>query len=277
MTTIHLRDTAARHTRLLRTLGEGIRRHREDAGLSQSEVAKAAGIAQGHLSDIEAGEAEPSLKVLGRLGAALGLDLSVRYFANTGPRVRDRLQLPMEQAILEAAHPRYRPDLEVRVWRPVRGVIDLVLHDRTAPLSVATEVHSQIRRAEQQIRWANEKADALAALPDMQGRRICRLLVLRNTASNRELVKAAPAVFTAAYPGAAADAYAALTGEVARLSAASILWVELAVASRVSWTMRRGAWELAGESEPAGREGGPPVRCPRVSVGARRRGRSDGH
>ncbi|MFN8630463.1 MAG: helix-turn-helix transcriptional regulator [Chloroflexota bacterium] len=105
MTSLHRREAMAHHRRLLRALGEEIRRLREDAGLSQNAVAKAAGIAQAHLSAIEAGTAEPSLLILERIGAALGADLSVRYFANTGPRVRDRLQLPMEEALLEVAAP----------------------------------------------------------------------------------------------------------------------------------------------------------------------------
>ncbi|MFN8630462.1 MAG: hypothetical protein U0838_09130 [Chloroflexota bacterium] len=106
----------------------------------------------------------------------------------------------------------------------MRGVIDLVLHDQTHPVSIATEVHSLIQRAEQQVRWANEKADALAGLPEMDGRRICRLLVLRNTRANRDLVRSAPAVFRAAYPGRAADAYRALTDPTAEFPGAAILW-----------------------------------------------------
>jgi transcriptional regulator with XRE-family HTH domain len=227
MATINLRETAARHRRLLRALGEDTRQMREDAGLSQSAVARAAGIAQSHLSEIEAGTTEPGLAVLGRIGAVLGVDLSIRYFANAGPRVRDRLQLPMVEAILEIAHPRYRREVEVGVWRPARGVIDLVLHDQTQPVSVASEVHSHIRRAEQQIRWAKEKADALAATPEMQGRRVHRLLVLRNTASTRELLRAAPATFAAEYPGKAIEAYAALIGEEPVFPEAAILWVTL--------------------------------------------------
>ena len=78
MTVINQREATAQHRRLLRKLGDELRQAREDAGRSQREVARAAGIAQAHLSAIEAGDAEPSLEVLGRLGAVLGLDLSVR-------------------------------------------------------------------------------------------------------------------------------------------------------------------------------------------------------
>jgi transcriptional regulator with XRE-family HTH domain len=227
MDPINQRETAARHRRVIRELGDEIRKLREDAGLSQRAVASAAKMAQAHLSAIEAGTAEPSLRVLQRLGAALGSDLSVRYFVNTGPRVRDRLQLLMEQAALELAHGRWRADLEVPVHRPVRGVIDLVLHDQSGADTVASEAHSRLLRVEQQIRWANEKADALAGLPSLEGRRVCRLLLLRNTAANRDLVRAAEAVFVAAYPGRAAEAFAALTGPTTAFPMAALLWVDV--------------------------------------------------
>jgi hypothetical protein len=67
------------------------------------------------------------------------------------------------------------------VHRPVRGVIDLVLEDRDGPDTVAPELQSELRRVEQQVRWANQKADALAGLLGQQSRRVTRLLVLRNS------------------------------------------------------------------------------------------------
>ena len=227
MTVINQREATAQHRRLLRKLGDELRQAREDAGRSQREVARAAGIAQAHLSAIEAGGAEPSLEVLGRLGAVLGLDLSVRYFANTGPRIRDHIQAVIEQAAIEASHVRWRPDLEVPVSTPVRGVIDAVLHDRTSPDSLATEIQSQILRVEQQLRWAREKADALAALPEFAGRRVRRLLLLRNSAANRALLRSLPQVLAAAYPGRAVDAVQALTESTAPFPGAAIVWVDV--------------------------------------------------
>ena len=94
---------------------------REDAGRSQRTVASVAGIARSHLTDIEAGDAEPSILVLERIGAALGADLGVRYFANTGPRIRDHLQVAMSEAVLRELHTRWRATPEVPVYRPVHG------------------------------------------------------------------------------------------------------------------------------------------------------------
>ena len=105
---------------------------RADAGRSQAIIAEAAGVSRSHLSRIEAGNAEPSIEVLLAIAAALGCDLSVRLFPNTGPRIRDRLQVAMTEALLALLHPRWQPHPEVPVYRPVRGVIDLVLADQGA-------------------------------------------------------------------------------------------------------------------------------------------------
>lgn len=227
MATVHARVVRARHRLALRSIGDEIRQARLDAGRSQRAVARAAGVSQGYLSKIESGLAEPSLIVLRFLSAALGADLAVRTYPNTGPRIRDRFQLLMEEAVLELVHGRWRPDLEVRVYRPVRGVIDLVLHDRAGPDTVASEVHSLLRRVEQQVRWANQKADAVAALPGFEARRIGRLLLVRNSSANRALVRTAPEVFRAAYPAKAADAFDALAGPTTPFPGAALLWVDI--------------------------------------------------
>jgi transcriptional regulator with XRE-family HTH domain len=199
-----------RHRERLLRLGQEIRAMREDAGRSQRTVASVAGIARSHLTDIEAGNAEPSILVLERIGMALGANLGVRYFANTGPRIRDRLQLAMSEALIRELHPRWGATPEVPVYRPVHGVIDLVLEERDGSTTIETELHSQLRRLEQQIRWQMQKADGLAALPEHQGRRVDRLLVLRNTQAMRDVVRAGAATLAAAYPARSRDAVEAL-------------------------------------------------------------------
>jgi transcriptional regulator with XRE-family HTH domain len=181
MTAINERLLRQRHRERLRALGAALRQMREDAGRSQATIARAAGVSTGHLCEIEAGDAEPSLLVLERIGMALGADLGVRYFANTGPRIRDHLQVAMGEALLHELHRRWRARPEVPVYRPVHGVIDLVLEQVEGSTTVATEIHSQVRRVEQQIRWQVQKADGLGLQPDQAGRSVSRLLMLRNT------------------------------------------------------------------------------------------------
>jgi transcriptional regulator with XRE-family HTH domain len=227
METVNRRQARSMHRDRLRAIGMELRHMREDSGRSQTAIAQVAGISQAHLSEIEAGTAEPGLEILGLVAAALGADLAVRVFPQSGPRVRDRVQLAMEEALLVARHARWLAKAEVPVYRPIRGVIDLVLHDRTGPDTVASEVHSRLLRVEQQARWARQKADALAGLPESEGRRVCRLLVLRNCRAMRELVGAVPAVFAAAYPGRSEEAVAALTGPGERFPDAAIAWVDV--------------------------------------------------
>jgi transcriptional regulator with XRE-family HTH domain len=144
-----------------RQLAEEIRRTREDAGLSQRQLAGLAGVASSTLHAIELDRHDPCLDTLCRVAAALGMDLGVRLFAGTGPLIRDHSQTAMIAALLQEAHGGWIPDPEVWVHRPVRGVIDLVLRKAEPPL-VACEAQSDLRRLEQQVRWFRSKAAALA-------------------------------------------------------------------------------------------------------------------
>ncbi len=223
---LNQRQLRTRRRDLLRRLGEELRAAREDAGISQATIARVARVNQAHLSRIEAGTAQPSVEVLIAVATALGADLSVRLFPNTGPRIRDHLQIAMSEVLIAMLHPRWRATPEVPVHRPVRGVIDLVLSDTAGPDVVTVEIHSQLRRVEQQIRWASQKADALARLPELEGQHVSRLLVLRNTSAMREVGRVAAETLGAAYPGRAADAVAALRG-TAPWPGSAIVWADV--------------------------------------------------
>lgn len=115
---------------------------------------------------------------------------------------------------------------------PVRGVIDAALIDRVSPVAIASEVQSELRRLEQQVRWNNEKADGLAArLADeaapAPGPAVSRLLVLRSTISTREIATRYEATLAAAYPARADDVYRALTTEAAPWPGAGIAWMRI--------------------------------------------------
>jgi len=226
------RGAAARDTRdLVRAIGSEVRRQREDAGLSQRRLARAAGIDQAHLSRIEAGEIEAGVRVLDAIAHALGGRLRLRIEPGMGPAIRDHLQSAMIEAILGTVHPRWARFPEVAVRRPVRGFIDLVLADREANLLVAVEVHSQLRRLEQQLRWANEKAEALRGLPELAPRgalgeapTISRLLILRSTRATRAIADAHQHLLAAAYPADQRRVMASLAGD-APWPAAGIIWM----------------------------------------------------
>jgi transcriptional regulator with XRE-family HTH domain len=199
----------------LRSFGTDIRRLREDAGITRTQLAHAAGIDSSYLGRIEDGEAKPSLEVCLRLSLALGADLPLRAYPNTGSPIRDRHQAPIEEALLRISHPRFQRFAEIAVRRPARGWIDLGLHDSSQPVFVATEVESMLRRLEQQLRWAADKA---ASLPSWQhwGRldpvpAVSTLLIIRDSRANREVADEFRRLLRAAYPADPRDAYDALT------------------------------------------------------------------
>jgi transcriptional regulator with XRE-family HTH domain len=226
-------DRAAAAAR--RRIGESLRRIREDAGLTRANVAGIAGIDASYLGDIEEGAANASVQLLFRVATALDADLGFRLFPNTGPRIRDRLQAPMVEALLGLIGRGWDRHPEVVVHRPVRCVIDLVLAARAAAHQiVSVEFHSDLRRVEQQLRWAVEKSDALPSAtiwPALASRgataRVSRLLVLRSTSRTRSLVRQFASTFEAAYPADPADVLAALAGPRAPWPGNGLLWARV--------------------------------------------------
>ena len=197
-------------------VGKDARRLRLDAGLPIQRVAGASGISRSHLNEIELGTADGSLPTLVALADSLGADLSVRLYPNTGPIVRDHIQARMVEELLRIAHPRWRRMTEVAVYKPARGRIDVVLHDPQPAEVVATEVHSQVRRLEQQLGWAQMKAESLPSADFWRfadNPTVGRLLVIRSTRATRELARRFEATLRAAYPASAADAFGALAGD----------------------------------------------------------------
>ena len=56
---------------------------RKNAGLTQKELSGRTGIAQGDISKLENGNANPSIRTLQRLAAAMGMTLKVEFLPNT--------------------------------------------------------------------------------------------------------------------------------------------------------------------------------------------------
>lgn len=220
--------TAVRLAReALTNFGADVCRLREDAGISRMALARASGIDVSFLREIEAGAASPSIQTCARLAVALGADLPLRLYPNTGPTIRDRHQSGIAEVTLKSAHPRWRPFAEIAVRRPSRGWIDLGFHDGRAGVFVATEIQSELRRLEQLLRWAEAKA---AALPSWDGwlhlgpePTISRLLIVRETRTNRATAEEFRHLIRTAYPAAGRDALEALRATDSWPGAA-ILW-----------------------------------------------------
>ena len=131
--------------------------------------------------------------------------------------VSQRREASVVEELQRIAHPRWKRFTEVPVYRPARGRIDVVMHDPVAAVVVATEVHSQVRRLEQQLGWARLKAESLPSA-DLWGRlervpAIGQLLVIRSTRATRELARSFESTLRTAYPARAADVYAAIASD----------------------------------------------------------------
>lgn len=181
-------------------------------------------MARSYLWKIEAGEAEPSTGVLLSIGSCLGADLSVRLFPGVGPRIHDRFQAPIIEALLRSLGSEWHAQPEVPV-PAARGVLDLVLRRRDARLALACECHSELRRLELVLRRLGEKSDALGGQMDGDVT-VSRMLLLRSTASTRSIARAYEATLAAAFPARSPDAFAALR-RGAPWPGSSILWARL--------------------------------------------------
>jgi transcriptional regulator with XRE-family HTH domain len=226
------RTTTGRLTRDMRiALGSEVRRMRVDAGLTQRRLAALADIDHGFLSLVERGQREPSLAVLTAIATALGGTVHVRLHPGTGPRLTDPIQARITEALVRILHSRWTSMLEVPVYRPVRGVIDLVVHDRAAHVVLAIEVQSQLRRLEQHLRWMNEKADALPSADFWRhldaAPRIDRVLVLRSTRINRELATRFAQTLAVAYPARSDVVYQALATNDVAWPGSGLIWASV--------------------------------------------------
>ena len=219
----------------LRSVGEQLLHLREDAGLPRTTVADAAGIHASYLRLIELGRRDPTAKVLNRIAAALGADVGLRVFPLSGPVLRDRFQARMIEMLLQFLPTDWRRHPEVPVSRPVRGVVDLIAVRPGTSDVVSVEAQSEIRRLEQQLRWAAEKTDALPSatiwsevLRTCIGRpRISRILVLRSTVATRSLARTFAATLSAAYPAAPGDLHAAMLDPTIPWPGNGILWMKV--------------------------------------------------
>lgn len=81
-------------------VGAALRHHRTRQGFSATALARAVGISNGHLSDIERGRRNPSPDLLRRLEKALGLSSGELQVPFTPPKALDR---PSSEAIASLA------------------------------------------------------------------------------------------------------------------------------------------------------------------------------
>jgi transcriptional regulator with XRE-family HTH domain len=223
------RQVRRRHRAIVRKIGQDVLQLRTDAAATQGRVSIIAGIDRSHVARIEAGTANASIETLIALATALGAELSIRFYAGSGPRLTDRHQARMLEAILRRLSPVWRPHLEVPVFRPARGVVDAVFERPAERLLVVSEASSTIPRLEQQIRWAAEKAASIGSSdlvhPGVEPV-VSKLLILRSTEATRSIARAFEAVLRTAYPARTRDAVGSLV-DGTPWPGSSIVWVRI--------------------------------------------------
>lgn len=222
---VGVRELARRGRDTNRWIGRQILEVRLEAGVSQAQLARCAGLAQSYLWRIEHGAANPSINALAAVSACLGCDLGVRLYPTPGPRLHDRFQAPMVEALIGSTGNGWRSHPEVPV-AAARGVVDLILRRADDHLTVVCECQSELRRLELAIRRLGEKGEAVAAT-DPPGSTVSRLLLLRSTVATRSVARAYQATLTAAFPGRVTEALAALRGPDAPWPGPTLLWVTL--------------------------------------------------
>ena len=151
-----------------------------NAGLTQAELARLAGVNQQEASKTEHGATDVSLEARCRLAAACGQELGWRLYPVATVRLRDSGQLALAQTIVGAAHPSWRAHLEVPVAPGDPRAADLVL---IGPTEI---IHIEVERAlvdfQAQLRSAQFKRELMAA---REQRPIRLAIAIPDTATGR--------------------------------------------------------------------------------------------
>jgi transcriptional regulator with XRE-family HTH domain len=187
-----------------------LRNARLAAGLRQSVVAKALGISRQLLSTWELGRVLPDPLQFARWGAVVGRDVRLAVYS-AGSALRDSAHVDLlTRARGAIAGPwTWRTEVPVSTEPLDRRAIDVVL--TAAGMRIGLELVTRLIDAQALIRQANLKLEA--------GRLAHMILVLSDTAHNREAVRAAGAYLKDSYPLESRAVLAAL--RAGQLTAAS--------------------------------------------------------
>lgn len=183
---------ASRTASVLRNLGDEVRQGRLSRGLSQLEVARVASISQAKVSQIErASLATVSIRDVCHLLAAVGMELSARAYP-AGPPLRDAAH----RALLERLRARIGQSVRWKFEVPLPITGDLRAWDAVMELAnvrVAVEAETRVRDVQ-----ALQRRVSLKLRDDPNTTRV--VLLLADTRSNREMVRAEERILSEEYP-----------------------------------------------------------------------------
>jgi transcriptional regulator with XRE-family HTH domain len=186
-----LADAESRGQQLARQVGRDIREARLAAGVSQTDVARAAAISQSRISRIERGIGRGATLVeLSRVASLVGLKLWIQCFP-----VFDRLRDEAQVRLLDRFSSRFAP---IVVWRteapmPIPGDLRAVDGLATIPgCRVAVEAWMRLSDLQAQARAAELKRRDLGA---------DRLVILlADTPHNRRMLRASEVAIRHSFP-----------------------------------------------------------------------------
>jgi transcriptional regulator with XRE-family HTH domain len=156
---------------LAELFGRELRIARVSSGLTQTSLARLAGVSQQLASWAELGTGDISLEARCRLAAACGHELGWRLYPVATVRLRDSGQMALAQAIVSAAHPSWRSRIEVPVAPGDPRAADLILTGETEIIHV--EIERALVDFQAQLRSAQVKRQLLA----VQDERPTRLVI----------------------------------------------------------------------------------------------------
>jgi len=194
-------EAARRASEALDGVIRDVRLARLEAGLTQADVATAAGISRPQLASIEIGRRVPSVVLLARLSAVVGLRLSVRAFPAGAP-LRDAGQLKLLARFVSLIGDHWQRRAEAPVLSTLRDsrAFDMLLTAGTQ--RVAVEAVSRLVAADSQVRRIMLKVKV--------ARVDAVILVLADTRHNRMALAAAEPTLRASFPLGPRTVFAAL-------------------------------------------------------------------
>ena len=188
-------------TAMVASAAEELRRARTNGGLSQRDVARAAGLSHATVSRIErAASPEASLIVLARFASVVGLKPRLRFYPDGDP-IRD----VAHARLLERLHSRVHPDLRWRTEVPLLIPGDLRAWDATiigTDFGVGVEAETRLPDLQAAVRRTN--------LKQRDGELDHVILLIADTRTNRLALRLSAADLGVVFPVSQRDALRAL-------------------------------------------------------------------
>jgi transcriptional regulator with XRE-family HTH domain len=186
---------------MLATAAEALRRARTTAGLSQRDVAGAAGLSHATVSRIErAASPETSLLLLARLASVVGLKPSLRFYPDGDP-IRD----VAHTRLLERLRFRIHPDLRWRTEVPLLIPGDLRAWDASIlgrDFGIGVEAETRLRDLQAAARRTN--------LKQRDGELDHVILLVADTRANRLALRLGATELSESFPVSQRDCLRAL-------------------------------------------------------------------